>query len=75
MINKSILISLFLIFSLQTSFAQINNTLIDKLGNNTTTIVATEDALVGEKLEQVQNQSNDAGKIIDELVSETPNKE
>lgn len=73
--NKSILILLLLIFPLQTSFAQINNTSIDKLDNNTTTIVTTEDSIVGEKLEQVQNKSNDAGKIIDKLVAEDPNKE
>lgn len=73
MINKSILIPLLLIFSLQPSFAQVNNTSIDKLDNNTT-IVTTEDALVGEKLEKVQNQSN-AGKIIDKLVAEEPKKE
>ena len=70
--KKSILILLFLIIPLQTSFAEINNTSNDKLDNNN---ITTEDSIVGEKLEQFQNQSNDAGKITDELVSETPNKE
>ena len=74
--KKSILISLFLILSLQTSFAEINMTSNDKLDNTTT--VTIEDSIVGEKLEQVQNQnqSNTAGKIIEELVSEEePKKE
>jgi hypothetical protein len=68
--KKSILISLFLILPLQISFAQINNTSNNKLDN--TTSVTIEDSIVGEKLEQVQNQnqSNTAGKIIEELVSE-----
>ena len=74
--NQSILILLLLIpLPLQTSFAQINNTLIDKLDNNTTTIVTTEDSIVGEKYEQIQNKSNDAGKIIDKLVAEDSKKE
>ncbi len=74
--KKSILISLFLILPLQISFAQINNFSNHKLDNTTT--VTIEDSIVGEKLEQVQNQnqSNTAGKIIEELVSEEePNKE
>jgi hypothetical protein len=75
--KKSILISLFLILPLQISFAQINNTSNPKLDNTTT--VTIEDSIVGEKLEQVQNQnqSNTAGKIIEELVSEEeePKKE
>lgn len=68
--KKSLLISLFLILPLQISFAQINNTSNHKLDNTTT--VTIEDSIVGEKLEQVQNQnqSNTAGKIIEELVSE-----
>jgi hypothetical protein len=68
--KKSILISLFLILPLQISFAQINNFSNHKLDNTTT--VTIEDSIVGEKLEQVQNQnqSNTAGKIIEELVSE-----
>ncbi len=71
--NKSVLISLFLILPLQTSFGQINNTSNDKLDNTTT--VTIEDSIVGKKLEQVQNQSNNAGKIIKELVSEESTKE
>ena len=68
--KKSILISLFLILPLQISFAQINNTSHHKLDNTTT--VTTEDSIVGDKLEQVQNQSNSVGKIIEELVTEEP---
>jgi hypothetical protein len=60
-----ILIPLFLIFTLQSSFAQINTTSIDKSDN--TTAVITEDSLVGEKLEQVQNQSNATGNMIEDL--------
>ena len=73
MINKSILISIHLILPLQTTLSQINDLAGDELENNTN--VTTEDALVGEKLEQVQNQSNDAGKLIEELVAEEPKKE
>ena len=72
MFNKLFLLSLFLILPLQTSFAQINQTSIDQVENTTT--VTTEDSIVGDKLEQVQNQSNDAGKIIEELVTEEPPK-
>ena len=71
--KKSILISLFLILSLQTSFAEINMTSNDKLDNTTTATI--EDSIIGEKLEQVHNQSNNAGKIIEKLVSEEPKKE
>ena len=48
----------FLSDSLSTEFNNVN--------------VTIEDSIVGEKLEQVQNQnqSNTAGKIIEELVSE-----
>jgi hypothetical protein len=46
--KKSILISLFLILSLQTSFAEINMTSNDKLDNTTTATI--EDSIVGEKL-------------------------
>jgi hypothetical protein len=45
----------------------------DKLDN--TTAITIEDSIVGEKLEQVHNQSNNAGKIIEKLVSEEPKKE
>ncbi|MGE5635233.1 MAG: hypothetical protein ACM3VV_08365 [Deltaproteobacteria bacterium] len=68
--NKIILISLLLIFTLQSSFAQINTTTsIDKLDN--TTAVITEDSIVGEKLEQVQNQSNATGNMIEDLRQKT----
>lgn len=64
MMNKIILIILLLIFTLQSSFAQINTTTsIDKLDN--TTAIITEDSIVGEKLEQVQNQSNTTGNMIE----------
>ena len=64
MMNKIILITLLLIFTLQSSFAQINTTTsIDKLDN--TTAIITEDSIVGEKLEQVQNQSNTTGHMIE----------
>lgn len=66
MMNKIILITLLLIFTLQSSFAQINTTTsIDKLDN--TTAIITEDSIVGEKLEQVQNQSNTTGNMIENL--------
>jgi hypothetical protein len=60
-----ILILLILIFTLQSSFAQINTTnSIDKL-DNTTAALITEDSIVGEKLEQVQNRSNTTGQSIE----------
>ena len=73
MINISIIISILLIIPLQTTLSQINDLAGDELENNTN--VTTEDALVGEKLEQVQNQSKDAGKLIEELVADEPKKE
>ena len=73
MIYKSIIISILLILPLQTTLSQINNLAGDELENNTN--VTTEDALVGEKLEQVQNQSKDAGNLIEELVADEPKKE
>ncbi len=73
MINISIIISILLIIPLQTTLSQINDLTGDGLENNTN--VTTEDALVGEKLEQVQNQSKDAGKLIEELVADEPKKE
>ena len=64
MMNKIILITLLLIFTLQSSFALINTTTsIDKLDN--TTAIITEDSIIGEKLEQVQNQSNTIGNMIE----------
>jgi hypothetical protein len=59
-----ILIPLVLIFTLQSSFAQINITSIERLDN--TTAVITEDSIVGEKLEQVQNQSNATGNMVED---------
>jgi hypothetical protein len=65
--NIVILVSLFLIFVLQSSFSQINITnSIDKLNNNTAALI-TEDSIVGEKLEQVQNRSNTTGQSIEHL--------
>ena len=68
--KTTILISLLLIFTLQSSFAQINITSIDKL-DNTTTAVITEDSIVGEKLEQVQNQSNATGNMMKNSLQKT----
>jgi len=63
--KKVILVSLFLLFTLQSSFAQINtNNSINKLDNNTAALV-TEDSIVGEKLEQVQNRANTIGQSIE----------
>ena len=73
MVNKLILILILLILPLQTALSQINDSSAEKLENNTNVI--TEDALVVEKLEQVQNQSKDAGKLIEELVPDEPKKE
>ncbi|HEX6673045.1 MAG TPA: hypothetical protein VF084_12485 [Nitrososphaeraceae archaeon] len=73
MVNKLILILILLILPLQTALSQINDSSAEKLENDTNVI--TEDALVGEKLEQVQNQSKDAGKLIEELVPDEPKKE
>ena len=71
--NKSILITLFLIHPLQGSFAQINNTSIDQLENTTT--ITTQDSIVEDKLEQVQNHYNDAANIMEDLVAkEEPKK-
>jgi hypothetical protein len=49
---------------LQSSFTQINITSIERLDN--TTAVITEDSIVGEKLEQVQNQSNATGNMVED---------
>ena len=73
MVNKLIFILILLILPLQTALSQINDSSAEKLENDTNVI--TEDALVGEKLEQVQNQSKDAGKLIEELVPDEPKKE
>ena len=68
--KTTIIIILLLIFALQSSFAQINITSIDKL-DNTTTAVITEDSIVGEKLEQVQNQSNATGNMMENSLQKT----
>jgi hypothetical protein len=68
--NEIILILLFLTCTLQSSFAQINTTTttsIDKLDNTTAGGIIIEDSIVGEKLEQVQNQSNATGNTIEDL--------
>ena len=68
--DKAILIPLYLVFILQSSFAQINTTTstttsLDKLDNTTTGGgIVIEDSIVGEKLEQVQNQSNATGNRL-----------
>jgi hypothetical protein len=50
---------------LQSSFSQINTTnSTAKLDNNTVALL-TEDSIVGEKLEQVQNRSNTTGQSIE----------
>jgi hypothetical protein len=70
--DKAILIPLYLVFILQSSFAQINTTTstttsLDKLDNTTTGGgIVIEDSIVGEKLEQVQNQSNATGNTIED---------
>ena len=70
--DKAILIPLYLVFILQSSFAQINTTTstttpLDKFENTTTGGgIVIEDSIVGEKLEQVQNQSNATGNTIED---------
>ena len=60
-----ILIPLFLLFTLHSSFAlNTTTTFIDNLDN--TSAIITEDSIVGEKLEQVQNQSNATGNTIED---------
>jgi hypothetical protein len=50
---------------LQSSFSQINTTnSIDKLDNRTAAVI-TEDSIVGEKLEQIQNRSDTTGQLIE----------
>ncbi|HEX5185761.1 MAG TPA: hypothetical protein VFV86_02635 [Nitrososphaeraceae archaeon] len=54
---------------MQSSVAQINTTtttptFIDNLDN--TSAIITEDSIMGEKLEQVQNQSNATGNTIED---------
>jgi hypothetical protein len=59
------LISLILILPLQSSFSQIEPISIDKLNNMSSVI--TEDSIVGENLEQVQNQSNATGNTVEDF--------
>lgn len=60
-----ILIPIFLLFTLQSSFAlNTTTTFIDNIDN--TSAIITEDSIVGEKLEQVQNQSNATGNTIED---------
>jgi|GEM_PF-1208029 len=68
--KTTIIIQLLLIFTFQSSFAQINTTSIDKL-DNTTTAVITEDSIEGEKLEQVQNQSNATRNMMENSLQKT----
>lgn len=58
-----------MIFTLQSSFSQINITFVERLDN--TTAVITEDSIVGEKLEQVQNQSNATGNMVEDSWQKT----
>ena len=59
------LISLILILPLQSSFSQIEPISMDKLNNMSSVI--TEDSIVGEKLEQVQNRSNATGNTVEDF--------
>ena len=61
-----ILIPLFLVFTLQSSFAQINTTTTFIDNEDNTSAIITEDSIVDEKLEQVQNQSNATGNTIED---------
>ena len=59
------LISLILILPLQNSFSQIEPISRDTL-NNMSSII-TEDSIVGENLEQVQNRSNATGNTVEDF--------
>lgn len=59
------LISLILILPLQSSFLQIEPISMDKLNNMSSVI--TEDSIVGENLEQVQNRSNATGNTVEDF--------
>ena len=59
------LISLILILPLQSSFSQIEPISMDKLNNMSSVI--TEDSIVGENLEQVQNRSNATGNTVEDF--------
>ena len=59
------LISLILILPLQNSFSQLEPISMDKLNNMSSVI--TEDSIVGENLEHVQNRSNATGNTIEDF--------
>ena len=59
------LISLILLLPLQSSFSQIEPISMDKLNNMSSVI--TEDSIVGENLEQVQNRSNATGNTVEDF--------
>lgn len=59
------LISLILILPLQSSFSQIEPISMNKLNNMSSVI--TEDSIVGENLEQVQNRSNVTGNTVEDF--------
>lgn len=62
---KLFLISLILILPLQSSFSQVVQISIDKMNNMSNVI--TEDSLVGDNLEQVQNRSNATGNTVEDF--------
>ena len=59
------LISLILILPLQSSFSQIEPISMNKLNNMSSVI--TEDSIVGDNLEQVQNRSNATGNTVEDF--------
>ena len=59
------LISLILILPLQNSFSQLEPISMDK-SNNMSSVI-TEDSIVGENLEQVQNRSNATGNTVEDF--------
>jgi len=59
------LISLIVILSLQSSFSQIEPISMDKLNNMSSVI--TEDSIVEENLEQVQNRSTATGNTVEDF--------
>ncbi|HEX7257531.1 MAG TPA: hypothetical protein VF242_05670 [Nitrososphaeraceae archaeon] len=50
---------------MQSSFSQIEPISMDKLNNMSSVI--TEDSIVGENLEQVQNRSNATGNTVEDF--------
>lgn len=59
------LISLILVLPLQNSFSHLGPISMDKLNNMSSVI--TEDSIVGENLEQVQNRSNATGNTVEDF--------